>query len=220
MVKCLSAVWETWVRSQDWKDPVEKEMETHSSVLAWKIPWMEEHRRLQFMGSQRVGHDWAISLHYLSFRLGKIIESGQHGTDTVRKLSVQFSSVPQLCLTLCDPMNCSTPGLLVHHQLLEFTQKHVHRAGDAIQPSHPLLSPYPPVPNPSQHQCLFQWVNSTWGGQNIGVSASASILPMKTQDWSPLEWNGWISLQSKGLSKVFSNTAVQKHQFSSTQISS
>ena len=117
---------------------------------------------LRFMGSQRVGHDWAISLHYLSFRLGKIIESGQHGTDTVRKLSVQFSSVPQLCPTLlCDPMNRSTPGLLVHHQLLEFTQKHVHRAGDAIQPSHPLPFPYPPVPNPSQHQRLFQWVNSS-----------------------------------------------------------
>ena len=66
--------------------------------------------------------------------------------------SVQFSSVAQLCLTLCDPMNCSTPGLPVHHQLLEFTQTHVHRVGDAIQPSHPLSSPFPPAPNPSQHQ--------------------------------------------------------------------
>ena len=70
--------------------------------------------------------------------------------------SVQFSSVTQLYLTLCDPMNCSTPGLPVHHQLPEFTQTHVHRVGDAIQPSHPLLSPFPPVPNPSQHQSLFQ----------------------------------------------------------------
>ena len=72
------------------------------------------------------------------------------------KLSVQFSSVAQSCLTLCDPMNHSTPGLPVHHQLLEFTQTHVHRVGDAIQPSHPLSSPSPPVPNPSQHQGLFQ----------------------------------------------------------------
>jgi len=72
---------------------------------------------------------------------------------------VQFSSVAQLCLTLCDPMNCSTPGLPVHHQLLEFTQIHVHRVGDAIQPSYPLSSPSPPAPNPSQHQGLFQWVN-------------------------------------------------------------
>ena len=74
---------------------------------------------------------------------------------------VQFSSVAQSCPTLCDPMNCSTPGLPVHHQLLEFTQTHVHWVSDAIQPSHPLLSPSPPAPNPSQHQSLFQWVNSS-----------------------------------------------------------
>ena len=70
--------------------------------------------------------------------------------------SVQFISVAQLCLTLCDPMNCSTPGLPVHHQLPEFTQTHVFRVSDAIQPSHPLSSPSPPAPNPSQHQSLFQ----------------------------------------------------------------
>ena len=67
-----------------------------------------------------------------------------------------FSSVTQSCLTLCDPMNCSTPGLPVHHHLPEFTQTHVHRVGDAIQPSHPMLSPSPPAPNPSQHQSLYQ----------------------------------------------------------------
>ena len=71
-------------------------------------------------------------------------------------LIIQFSSVTQSCLTLCDPLNHSTPGLPVHHQILEFTQTHVHRVGDAIQPSHPLLSPSPPAPNPSQHQSLFQ----------------------------------------------------------------
>ena len=70
-----------------------------------------------------------------------------------------FSSVAQLCPTLCDPMNHSTPGLPVHHQLPELTQTHVHWVGDAIQPSHPLSSPFPPVPNPSQHQSLFRWVN-------------------------------------------------------------
>ena len=69
---------------------------------------------------------------------------------------VQFSSVAQSCLTLCDPMNRSRPGLPVHHQLLEFTETHVHRVDDAIQPSHPLSSPSPPAPNPSQHQSLFQ----------------------------------------------------------------
>ena len=75
--------------------------------------------------------------------------------------SVQFSSVAQSCLTLCDPMNCGTPGLPVHHQLPEFTQTHVHWVGDAIQQSHPRSSPSPPAPNPSQHQSLFQWVNSS-----------------------------------------------------------
>ena len=75
--------------------------------------------------------------------------------------SVQFSSVAQSCPTLCDPMNRSTPGLPVHHHLPEFTQTHVHRVGDAIQPSRPLSSPFPPAPNPSQHQSLFQRVNSS-----------------------------------------------------------
>ena len=71
-------------------------------------------------------------------------------------LEEKFSSVTQSCPTLCDPMNCSTPGLAVHHQLTEFTQIHIHRVSDAIQPSHPLSSPSPPAPNPSQHQNLFQ----------------------------------------------------------------
>ena len=73
-----------------------------------------------------------------------------------KALSVQFSSVTQSCPTLCDPMNRSTPGLPVHHQLPEFTQTHVHLVIDAIQPSYPLLFPSPPAPNPSQHQSLFQ----------------------------------------------------------------
>ena len=74
---------------------------------------------------------------------------------------IQFSSVAQSCLTLCDPMNHSTQGLPVHHQLPQSTQTHVHQVGDAIQPSHPLSSPSPLAPNPSQHQDLFQWVNSS-----------------------------------------------------------
>ena len=74
---------------------------------------------------------------------------------------IQFSSVAQSCPTLCDPMNCSTPGLPVHHQLPEFTQTHVHGVSDAIQPSHPLSSPSPPAPNPSQSQSISQWVNSS-----------------------------------------------------------
>ena len=133
---------------------------------------------------------------------------------------VQFSSVAQSCPTLCNPMNCSTPGLPIHHQLPESTQTHALRVGDAMQPSHPLLSPCPPAPNPSHYQGLFQMSQLfTWGGQSTGVSASASVIPMNTQDWSPLGWTGWISLQSKGLSRVFSNTRVQKYQFFGSQLS-
>ena len=112
----------------------------------------------------------------------------------------KFSLVIQSCPTLWDPMNQSTPGLPVHHQLPESTQAHVHWVGDAIQPSHPLSSPSPPALNLSQQ--LF-----TSGGQNVGVSASTSVLPMNTQDWSPLGWTGWISLQSKSLLQHYSSKA-------------
>ena len=78
-----------------------------------------------------------------------------------KRYFMQFSSVSQSCLTLCDPMNHSTPGLAVYHQLPEFTQTHVHWVSNDIQPSHPLASPSPPGPNPSQNQDLFQWVNSS-----------------------------------------------------------
>ena len=129
----------------------------------------------------------------------------------------QFSSVAQSCLTLFDPMNRSTPGLPVHHQLPEFTQTHVHRVSDAIQTSHPLSSPSPPAPA-SESFPMSQLF--TWGGQSTGVSGLASFLPKKSQGWSPSEWTGWISLQSKGHSRVSSNTTVQKHQFFGTQLSS
>ena len=130
--------------------------------------------------------------------------------------TVQFSSVAQSCPTLCDPMNHRTPGLPVHHQLPESTQTHVHCVGDAIQPSHPPLSPSPPALNLSQRHFQMSQLSAS-GGQSIGVSALASLLPKNTQGWSPLEWTGWISLQSKGLSRVFSNTTIQKHQFFGAQ---
>ena len=100
--------------------------------------------------------------------------------------SVQFSSVAQSCLTLCDPMDCSTPGFPVHHQLLEFIQTHVHWVGDAIQPSHPLSSCSPPAFNLSQHRSFQMNQFFSSGGQSIGVSVSASVLPVNIQDWSPL----------------------------------
>ena len=109
------------------------------------------------------------------------------------------------------------------HQFLEFTQTHVHWVGDAIQPTHPVSSSSPPTFNLSQHQSLFQWFTLenffTSGGHNIGVSASASALPMSIQDWSPLGGTSRIALQSKGPSRVFSNTTVQKHQFLGAQLS-
>ena len=125
--------------------------------------------------------------------------------------SVQLLSRVQLFAT---PWNRSTPGHPVHHQLPESTQTHVHRVGDAIQPSHPLSSPSPPAPNPSQHQDLSNesTLSMRWP-KYWSFSFSISSSSEYTQDWLPLEWTGWISLQSKGPSRVFSNTTVQKHQF-------
>ena len=123
-----------------------------------------------------------------------------------------WSSVQSLShVQLCDPMDCSMPGFPVHHQLLEPTQTHVHQVGDAIQPSHPLLVPSPPIFSLSASGSFQMSQFFASGGQSIGASALASVLPMNMQDWSPLGWTGWISLQSKGLSRVFSNTTVQKH---------
>ena len=131
----------------------------------------------------------------------------------------QFISVAQSCPTLCDPMDCSMPGFPVHHQLWELTQTHVYWVSDAIQPSHPLLSPSPPVFNLSQPQGLFQWVSSLQQVAKVLEFDSAWVLPVNIQDWFPLGWTGWISLQSKTLSRVFSNTTVQKHQFFGAQLS-
>ena len=131
--------------------------------------------------------------------------------------SVQFS-----CSVVSDS---ATPwiaarqaSLSIHHQFLEFTHMHVHRGGDAIQSSH-LCCPLLLLPQSFPASGSFPMSQLfAWGGQSIGVSASASVLPMNTQDWSPSEWTGLISLQ--GLSRVFSNITVQKHQFFSAQLSS
>ena len=130
----------------------------------------------------------------------------------------QFSSVAQSCPTLCKPLDCSMPCFPVHHQLPELAQIHIHRVRNAIQPSHPIIPFF---------SCLWSFPASlsfpmsqffASSGQSIRVSASASVLPMNIRDWFPLGWTGWISLQSKGLSRVFSNTTVQKHQFFSAQL--
>ena len=122
-----------------------------------------------------------------------------------------ISSVAQLCLTLCNPVNCSMPGLPVHHLLPESTQTHIHWVDDTIQPIVPFSCPQSfPASGSFPMSQLFV----------SGVSPSTSVPPMNTQDWSPLGWTGWISLQSKGLSRVFSNTTVQKHQLFDAQLSS
>ena len=131
--------------------------------------------------------------------------------------SVQFSSVAQLCLTLCDSMDCSMPGFPVLHHLLELAQIHVHGGNDAIQPSHlccPLLvlpSIFPSIRVFSNESALrIRWPKD-W------ASAAASVLPVNIQGWFPPGLTGLISLQSKGLSSVFSSTTVRRHQFFGTQ---
>ena len=131
--------------------------------------------------------------------------------------SVQFSSVAQSCPTLCDPMDCSMPGFPVHQQLLELTQTHVHRIGDAIPPSHPLSSPF--------SFCLQSFPASgslpvsqffTSGGQSFGVLASASVLPMNIQDSFPLGWTGGSLCSPTDSQWTFCHTTVQKHPFFGT----
>ena len=118
-----------------------------SSIWPWSMVYMN--LKLELISSAR----WLRIEVQGTRRANRVIEWFQ--------ILIQFSSVAQSCLTLCDPVNHSTPGLPVYHQLPEFTQIHLHRVSDAIQPSHPLSSPSPPAHNPSQHQSLFQWVNSS-----------------------------------------------------------
>ena len=118
--------------------------------LLWE---MSRHKSIMKSLGSQVLYNLSLALSLTQTKLSAIM--------LICLQSVQFSSVAQSCLTLCDPMNRSTPGRPVHHQLLEFMQTHVHRVGDAIQPSHPLSSPSSPAPNPSQHQSLFQRVNSS-----------------------------------------------------------
>ena len=129
--------------------------------------------------------------------------------------SVQMLSHVRLFAYLKD---CSTPGLPVHHQLPEFTQTHVHWVSDAIQPISSSVIPFSSCPQSLPATGSFPMSPFfALGGQTIGASVSASVLPMNIQDWFPLGLTGWKSLQSKGLSRIFSKTRVQKHQFPSVQ---
>ena len=141
---------------------------------SFATPWTIAHSSLHGISQAKILEWVAISFSRGSsqprdWTHGSCIAAGFFSTESpVKPLKewwinhiLQFSSVAQLCPTLCDPMNRSMLGLPVHHQLPEFTQTHIHQVSDAIQPSHPLSSPSPPAPNPSQHQSLFQWVNSS-----------------------------------------------------------
>ena len=130
--------------------------------------------------------------------------------------SVHFSSITQSRLTLCDPMNCSASGFPVHHQLPEFTQTHVHWVGDAIQPFHPLLSPYPPTFNPSQHQGLFQWVSFSYHVAKV-LEFQLNISPSNEHLGLISFRMDWLDLLAVQRTLSLLKTTVQKHQFFGTQ---
>ena len=152
-----------WLNSQSWR-------------------WTGRPGVLQSMGSQRTGHDWVTELNWGRVRVDILalflILEGRHSVFHYY-VSCQFSLVAQSCPTLCNPMDYSTPGFPVHHQLRELTQTHVHWVNDAIQPSHPLSSPSPSTFNLSQHQDLFQWVSSS--------HQVAKVLEFQLQDQS-FQW--------------------------------
>ena len=171
-------------------------MATHCSILAWRIPWTEELGRLPRVimsqtrlkrlnthtrPSQSGNHQSAFSLY--GFTYSGYFISVESCNVCAWLLSIQFPSIAQSRRTLCDPMDCSTPGFPVLHQLPELTQIHVHRVSDAIQPSCPLSPPFPPAFNLSHYQGFFLMSQLfALGGQSIGASASASVLPMNIQD--------------------------------------
>ena len=188
-------------------------MATHSSVLAWRIPGTGEPDWLPSMRSHRVGHDWsdlaaaAAAVHhsFLICKLGIIIS-------VQFNLSVMsYSLWPHELQHSRPPCPSPTPG--IYSNSCPLSRWCYPTISSSVVPFSSRLWSFPASESFQMSQFFIS------GGQSIGVSASASVLPMNTQDWSPPGWTGWISLQSKGLSRVFSNTTVQKHQFFSAQLS-
>ena len=164
-VKNLPAIQETRVSFLCGFYPLEKEMATHSRILAWRIPWTEEPRWLQSMGSQRVGHDWVTTTFtFFAHLFPNSLFDYANGLRFIGFLSistVQGEAAYQGSFMIWTSRPHELPGLPVHHQHPECTQIHVHWVGDAIQPSHPLSYPSPPALNLSQHPGLFKWVSSS-----------------------------------------------------------
>ena len=179
LIKNLSTMQETQVQSLGWGDPLEKEIATYSSILAWEIPWTEEPDRQQSSSDQ-----FSRSLGYNSL--------WPHGLQHARPPCP--SPTPQVYSNSCPLSRWCHPT--ISSSVVPFSSR--------------------PQSFPASES--FQMSQFLSGGQSIGPSASASVLPMTIQDWSPLGWTGWISLQFKGLSRVFFNTTVQKHQFFSAQL--
>ena len=157
---------------------------------------------------------WLLNSH--SERTCKLAIYLWNDLERVSRIHFCCCLVTKSCLILCNPMDCSTPGFPVHPQLPEFAQ--THWVSDAIQPSYLLLPPSPSALNLSQHQDLFQWASSS--------NQVAKVLEFQHQSFPwifkvdfPWGWTGWISLQSKGLSRAFSNTTIWKHQFFGAQLS-
>ena len=204
LVRNLHAMWETWVWSMGWEDLLENGKATHSIILDWRTPWTVHGVAKSWMA------EW-LSLSFLESLYSR------------NNLSIQFSSVTQSCPTLCNPMNCSTslsrppcpsPTPRVHSDLTSI---------ESVMPSSHLILCHPfsscPQSLPASESFPMSQLFAL-GVQSTGASALASFLTKKSQGWSPSEWTGWISLQSKELSGVFSNTTVQKRQFFGTRLSS
>ena len=189
-------MWETWVQSLGWEDPLEKGMATYSSILACRVPVDRE--------------DWWATVHRVTKSWTQLNNETHSIAPILKHQVVTFSSVQFLSrVWLFEIPWIATPG--VHPNPCPLTQWYHPTISSSVIPFSSCPQSFPASGSFPMSQ-LF-----TSGGQSIRASAWASVLPMNTQDWSPLEWTGWTSLQSKGRSRVFFNTTVQKHQFFGTQ---
>ena len=205
VVKNLPAKQEMWVQSLSLEDPLEKEMTTHSSILARGNP-MDRGAWQAAVSGVTKSQTWISNYTAaVEFKNGDCVES------SVRKSVVFFSR--WVHAWLCDPKNCSKPGFPVLHYPRVCSNSHPFNwwchltISSSVVPFSSCLQTFPKSGSFTRSQFFAS------GGQSIGVSASASVLPMNIQDLFPLGWTGWIALQSKGLSRVFSSTTIQKHQW-------